>query len=164
MAQLKLTLLCLHPPPSSMTSNNMSTNNSTGGQRPRREKANLHPGQIILDSQIKRRTTAEKQADDLCAQATKDARAAAIQQGCARVSEMEATIEAKQVVQRAVKAKPVRPAKWGGSQKRPTHISTAPRAEGEDVLLIDMKSMDSSINELQLIWKSILTVQPSVLL
>jgi len=77
---------------------------------------------------------------------------------------MEATIEAKQVMQRAVKAKPVRPAKRGGSQKRPTHISTAPHAEGEDVLLIDMKSTDSSINELQLIWKSILTVQPSVLL
>jgi len=130
----------------------MSTNNSTGGHRPRREKANLHPGQIILDSQIKRRTTAEKQADNLCAQATKDAQAATIQLGCARVSEMEATMEAEQVMQRAVKAKPVRPAKRAGSQKRPTYISAAPRAEGEDVLLvIDMKSTDSSINELQLI-------------
>ena len=77
---------------------------------------------------------------------------------------MEATIEAKQVMQRAVKAKPVRPAKQGSSQKRPMHISTAPHAEGEDVSLIDMKSTDSLINELQLIWKSILTVQPSVLL
>ena len=130
----------------------MSTNNSTGGHRPRQEKANLHPGQIILDLQIKQRTTVEKQADDLHAQATKDAQAATIQLGCTQVSKMEATMEAEQVMQRAVKAKPVRPAKRVGSQKRPMYISAAPRAEGEDVLLvIDMKSTDSSINELQLI-------------
>jgi len=107
----------------------MSANNPSGGQRPRREKANLHPGQIVLDTQAKRRTPVEKRADDLRAQQIKDACATAVQQGCARVSEMEATMEVEQARQEAVKAKPVRP-RWGGSQGRPT--KTAPRADSED--------------------------------
>lgn len=74
----------------------MSTNDSSGGGRPQRVKANLHPGRIILDSQIKRRTPAEKHADDLRAHEDRDAHETAIQQGLVRVSEMEAAMEIEQ--------------------------------------------------------------------
>ena len=59
----------------------MSANDSSAGGRPRREKANLHPGRIILDTQNKRRTPAEKKADDVYAEEVKNAREAALQQG-----------------------------------------------------------------------------------
>jgi len=108
----------------------MSTNNSSGGQHPRREKANLHPGQIVLNSQVKQRTPVEKRANNLRAQEIKDACAAAVQQGCTRVCEMEAAMEVEQARQDTVKAKPVRP-RWGGNQGRPTKIGAAPRADSE---------------------------------
>ena len=106
----------------------MLANNSSVGC-PRREKANLHPGQIILDTQNKRRTPAEKKADDLHAREVKSAREAALQQGCDRVHEMEATMAAMQSVKGAVKIKPVKP-KPRVRQSRPTSISTA-RDNGE---------------------------------
>ena len=59
----------------------MSANDSSAGGRPRQEKANLHPGRIILDTQNKRRTPAEKKADDVYAEEVKNAREAALQQG-----------------------------------------------------------------------------------
>ncbi|KIO06947.1 hypothetical protein M404DRAFT_24093 [Pisolithus tinctorius Marx 270] len=77
--------------------------------RPRREKANLHPGRIVLEAQTQRRTPAQKKADDLRAQEVIDAQAAAIQQAHARVREMETAMEVRQVIQGAAKAKPVRP-------------------------------------------------------
>lgn len=77
----------------------MSTSSNT--HRPRREKANLHPGRIILETQTKRRTPAQKKADDLRAQEAIDAQAAAIQQAHARVSEMETAMEVRQVTQEA---------------------------------------------------------------
>ncbi|KAI6021336.1 hypothetical protein BKA83DRAFT_116377 [Pisolithus microcarpus] len=42
----------------------MSTNDPSSGHCPRQAKANLHPGQIVLDSQIKQCTPVEKQAND----------------------------------------------------------------------------------------------------
>jgi len=107
----------------------MSANNPSGGQCPHREKANLHPGQIVLNTQAKRHTPVEKRADNLHAQQIKDAHATAVQQGCTQVSEMEAIMEVEQARQEAVKAKLVRP-RWGGSQGRPT--KTAPHANSED--------------------------------
>ena len=59
----------------------MSANNSSVGGRPQREKVNLHPGHIILDTQNKRRTPAEKKANDFHAEEVKNAREAALQQG-----------------------------------------------------------------------------------
>ena len=110
----------------------MSSANSSGSARPRREKANLHPGRLILDSQIKRRTPAEKQADDLRAKEIQSTRAAAVQQGHAQVSEMEANMEVEQGMQEAAKAKPVKP-KGRFSQQRPTDICDTPRVDGEDM-------------------------------
>lgn len=77
----------------------MSAEISSGVQRPRREKANLHPGLLVRDTQTKRCTPVEKQADDLRAKEIKDARAAAMEQGRARVSEMEAAMEVSQAQQ-----------------------------------------------------------------
>ncbi|KAI6107130.1 hypothetical protein EDD16DRAFT_1712631 [Pisolithus croceorrhizus] len=106
----------------------MSTNDSSGGGRPRRVKANLHPGRIILDSQIKRRTPAEKHADDLRAHEDRDARETAIQQGLVRVSEMEAAMEIEQASQDGSKAKPVRPRR-GTDQRRLTPLSGTPHVD-----------------------------------
>jgi len=108
----------------------MSTSSNT--HRPRREKANLHPGRIILETQTKQCTPAQKKADDLCAQEAIDAQAAAIQQAHAWVSEMETTMEVRQVTQEAAKAKPVRPRQAPASRGRPTNIPTQPHVEGEN--------------------------------
>jgi len=108
----------------------MSTSSNT--HRPRREKANLHPGRIILETQTKRCTPAQKKADDLRAQEAIDAQAAAIQQAHARVSEMETAMEVRQVTQEAAKAKPVRPRQAPASRGRPTNIPAQPHVEGEN--------------------------------
>ena len=101
------------------------TENSSATPRPRREKANLHPGRLVLDTQTKWRTPAEKHAADLRAKEIQAARNAAIQQGCAWVSEMEETMEVEQAEQATAKVKPVRP-KWGPGEGRPTNISGLP--------------------------------------
>jgi hypothetical protein len=62
--------------------------------------------------QSKQCTPQEKKTADMRAKAIKDAHATAIQQGCARVGEMEATMEV-QAMQEAAKAKPVRPRRVG---------------------------------------------------
>lgn len=110
----------------------MSANDSSAGGRPRREKANLHPGRIILDTQNKRRTPAEKKADDVYAEEVKNAREAALQQGRERVHEMEATMAVTQNAKGAVRAMPVKP-KPRVRQRRPTSTNTgaaAPRVDG----------------------------------
>jgi len=117
----------------------MSANNSSVG-RPRQEKANLHPGHIILNTQNKRRTPAEKKADDLRAKEVKSAREAALQQGCNRVQEMEATMAVMQSMKEAGRVKPVKP-KLRVRQARPTGINTAPHGDdseyyGQDLLAI----------------------------
>ncbi|KAI6112329.1 hypothetical protein EV401DRAFT_2074806 [Pisolithus croceorrhizus] len=85
-------------------------------------------GRIILDSQIKRRTPAEKHADDLRAHEDRDARETAIQQGLVRVSEMEAAMEIEQASQDGSKAKPVRPRR-GTDQRRLTPLSGTPHVD-----------------------------------
>ena len=105
----------------------MPADNSSVG-RPRREKANLHPGRIILDAKNKRRTPAEKKADDLRAREVESAREAALQQGCDRVHEMEATMAVVQSAKEAVKVKPVKP-RPRIRQGRLTSINTAPRGD-----------------------------------
>ncbi|KAI6009256.1 hypothetical protein BKA83DRAFT_4133609 [Pisolithus microcarpus] len=101
--------------------------------------ANDSSGQIVLDSQIKQHTPAEKQADNLHAQDIREAQGTAIQQGCAQVGEMEATMEVEQAAQEGNKVKPVRP-KQSVCQGRPTNISVTLHAdEGSSI-------MDQSIN------------------
>ncbi|KIK13073.1 hypothetical protein PISMIDRAFT_18245 [Pisolithus microcarpus 441] len=58
-------------------------------QRPRRSKANLHLGQIILDAQNQRCTSEQKQADDENLQRAKDAELAATQKAYEHVGAME---------------------------------------------------------------------------
>ena len=108
----------------------MPADNSSVG-RPRREKANLHPGRIILDAKNKRRTPAEKKADDLRAREVESARKAALQQGCDRVHEMEVTMAVVQSAKEAVKVKPVKP-RPRIRQDRPTSINTAPRGDDSE--------------------------------
>ncbi|KAI6152690.1 hypothetical protein BKA82DRAFT_4013093 [Pisolithus tinctorius] len=72
------------------------------------EKANLHPGRIVLKARTQWHTPAQKKADDLRVQEVIDAQAAAIQQAHARVREMETAMEVRQVIQGTAKAKPVR--------------------------------------------------------
>jgi len=142
----------------------MSAEISSGIQRPRREKANLHPGLLVRDTQTKRRTPVEKQADDLHAKEIKDARTAAMEQGHARVSEMEAAMEVSQAQQGTGKVKPVRPRprlRPGIGQGRPTNLSGPPRVDGED---LESPFLDVDRDRLsfdpQPIWKITLTMQP----
>ncbi|KAI6140532.1 hypothetical protein BKA82DRAFT_32259 [Pisolithus tinctorius] len=108
----------------------MSADDSSRSHCPQREKANLHPGQIVLDAQVKRRTSSQKKADDSRAKDLSDACTAVVQQGCTRILEMEATMEVEQATQDTVKAKPVKPKpKPKGRQGRPTNISDLPRGE-----------------------------------
>ena len=100
---------------------------SSNVHRPRREKANLHPGRIILETQTKQRTPAQKKANDLHTQEVIDAQAAAIQQAHARVGEMEVAMEVAQATQGTAKVKPVRPRQ----APRSTHIPVQPHVEGE---------------------------------
>lgn len=106
---------------------------AASNNRPRREKANLHPGRVILEMQTKRRTPAEKKADDLRAQEVIDAQAAAIQQAHARVTEMEIAMEARQLSQDAAKVRPIKPRRARASVGKPTNIPIHPCAEGEIV-------------------------------
>ena len=113
---------------------------SSNTQRPRREGANLHPGRILLDMQTKQRTPAEKKADDLRAQQVIDAQAAAIQQAHARIKEMEATLEARQVTENAAKATPVKPARRAPA-RRPTNIPVQPLIEGKNNYVIQSQTL-----------------------
>ena len=105
----------------------MSANNSSVGH-PQQEKANLHPGHIILDAQNKRHTPAEKTADDLHAKEVKSAHEAALQQGCDQVQEMEATMAVMQSMKQVVRAKLVKP-RLRVRQGRPTSINTTPHVD-----------------------------------
>ncbi|KAI6139760.1 hypothetical protein BKA82DRAFT_27018 [Pisolithus tinctorius] len=108
----------------------MSTDNPQS-HCPQREKANLHLGQIVLDTQVKRCTPAKKQADNLHAKAIKDTQDVAIQQGGAQIHEMEATMEVSQSMEDAVeKTKPVKLMR-GAIQKKLTNIPIAPHVNGE---------------------------------
>ncbi|KAI5999715.1 hypothetical protein EDD15DRAFT_2363045 [Pisolithus albus] len=78
-------------------------------QRPRRSKANLHPGRILLESQIQRRTSEQKQADDEVLQQAKDAELAATQKAYERVGAMERAMATRQTQGSTLSEKPIRP-------------------------------------------------------
>ncbi|KAI6000012.1 hypothetical protein EDD15DRAFT_2193493 [Pisolithus albus] len=56
-------------------------------------KANLHPGQIILDSQIQRCTSKQKQADDEALQQAKVAESATTQEAYTHGKHKKKTVE-----------------------------------------------------------------------
>ncbi|KAI6128900.1 hypothetical protein EDD16DRAFT_1701501 [Pisolithus croceorrhizus] len=108
----------------------MSTNDSSSGGR-----------RIILNLQNKRRTPAQKQADDLHAHEIRDVHETATQQGLTQFSEMEAAMEVEQVTQEANRAKPVRPRR-GMDQRGLTTLSDAPRVDadvGADPYHVDIR-------------------------
>ena len=110
---------------------------SSNTQRLRQEKANLHPGRILLETQTKRHTPAQKKADNLHAQQVINAQAAAIEQAHACIREMEATMEARQGTQNTAKAKPVKPVRQAPvSRERPTNIPVKPLIEGKNSYVI----------------------------
>ncbi|KAI6019506.1 hypothetical protein BKA83DRAFT_19251 [Pisolithus microcarpus] len=78
-------------------------------QRPRRSNANLHPGRIVLDSQIQRRTSEQKHANDEALQQTKDAELADAQKAYGRVGAMESAMAARQAQDGTRSEKAVRP-------------------------------------------------------
>jgi len=75
--------------------------------RTRAKNATTHPGQIILDAQQKRRTKAEKQADDDRLAAAREQKEADALAGLTRLAEMQGQMEAMQA-QAAEKPKAVK--------------------------------------------------------
>ncbi|KAI6122924.1 hypothetical protein EDD16DRAFT_1778788 [Pisolithus croceorrhizus] len=57
--------------------------------RPKRRAANVHPGRIVLDNQLKRQTSAQKEADSERAQEALAMKVAAMKKGYQRVSNIE---------------------------------------------------------------------------
>jgi len=92
-------------------------------QRPRRSNANLHPGQVVIDSQSHRRTSEQKKADDEALQWVKDTQLAAVQKGYERVGAIEDTMADKQSKENTDLENPIKPLK---PRPRPRPVSKAP--------------------------------------
>jgi len=91
--------------------------------RPHQSNANLHPGQIVVDSQVHRHTSEQKKADDEALQWAKDAQLAAVQKGYERIGAIEDKMAEKQLKESADLENPIRPLKpW----PRPRPVSKAP--------------------------------------
>ncbi|KAG2121975.1 hypothetical protein DEU56DRAFT_917975 [Suillus clintonianus] len=77
--------------------------------RTRASNATARPGKIVLDAQTKRRTKAQKAADDLAVKEAKEAKEAAVQKGVERLAGMQVEMEKVQKELLTNKATPVRP-------------------------------------------------------
>ncbi|KAI5992874.1 hypothetical protein EDC04DRAFT_2613483 [Pisolithus marmoratus] len=84
-------------------------------QRPHRSKANLHPGQIILDSQIQRCTSEQKQVDNKALQQAKEVQLEALQKSYECVSMMESAMAARQMQEKPIRPKPQ---PWSAGQSK----------------------------------------------
>jgi len=82
---------------------------SLSSGRPKRRAANVHPGRVLLEGQTKRRTSAQKQADDDSARETLAAKVAALQKGHQRVSDIEEQMKMDQGNDTFVIARPLKP-------------------------------------------------------
>ncbi|KAG2124060.1 hypothetical protein DEU56DRAFT_759837 [Suillus clintonianus] len=78
-------------------------------RRTRASNATARPGKIVLDAQTKRRTKAQKAADDLAVKEAKEAKEAAVQKGVERLAGMQVEMEKVQKELLTNKATPVRP-------------------------------------------------------
>ncbi|KAI6156936.1 hypothetical protein BKA82DRAFT_25941 [Pisolithus tinctorius] len=76
--------------------------------RPKRQVANVHPGRIVLDSQPRRQTSAEKEANNECAREALAKKVAALKRGYQWISEIEDEMEVNQSGV-ATGAKPIKP-------------------------------------------------------
>jgi hypothetical protein len=82
---------------------------SVSPRRTRNKNATQHPGQVVLDTQVKRRTKAQVAADNQRSQDAQEAEKAAVKLGVSRIASMEVSMEAMQEVQATKKAKAVKP-------------------------------------------------------
>ncbi|KAG1719442.1 uncharacterized protein EDB91DRAFT_1340926 [Suillus paluster] len=78
-------------------------------RRTRASNATARPGKIVLDAQTKRRTKAQKAADDLAVKEAKEAKEAAVQKGVERLAGMQVEMEKVQKELLTNKATPVWP-------------------------------------------------------
>ncbi|KAG1794273.1 hypothetical protein EV424DRAFT_1548037 [Suillus variegatus] len=85
----------------------MSTQNALRRTRP--SNAAARPGQIVLDAKIKRRTKAQKAADDLALKEAQEAQEAQVQKGLERLASMQNEMEKAQEELLNKKVIPVRP-------------------------------------------------------
>ena len=82
----------------------------TMSQRPRRSKANLHPGHILCDFEIHRRTSEQKKADDEACQQAKDDQVAELQKAYDHIGALENAMAEKQARESIeVPIKPLKP-------------------------------------------------------
>lgn len=94
-------------PSRNLISSVMSTQNALRRTRP--SNAAARPGQIVLDAKIKRRTKAQKAADDLALKEAQEAQEAQVQKGLERLASMQNEMEKAQEELLNKKVIPVRP-------------------------------------------------------
>ncbi|KAG2111448.1 hypothetical protein DEU56DRAFT_762189 [Suillus clintonianus] len=85
----------------------MSTTEAS--RRTRASNAMARPGKIVLDAQTKRRTKAQKAADDLAIKEAREAKEALVQKGVERLANMQVEMEKVQKELLTNKAAPIRP-------------------------------------------------------
>lgn len=78
-------------------------------RRTRPSNATTRPGQIVLNAQVKRRTKAQKLADDLALEEEKEFKEAKVEKGLKRLAGMQNEMEKEQEEILTKKAVPIRP-------------------------------------------------------
>ncbi|KAI5981798.1 hypothetical protein EDC04DRAFT_2617152 [Pisolithus marmoratus] len=122
-------------------------------QWPHRSKVNLHPGQIVLDSQTQRHTSEPKQANDEALQWAKEAEMATVQKAYEHVGVMESAMAARQAQDgtRPVKFVRPKPCQQSGGQHKgdmETKLGTAKEMDQEQ-LEIGLKAREKTILKLR---------------
>ncbi|KAG1884475.1 hypothetical protein F4604DRAFT_1919683 [Suillus subluteus] len=87
----------------------MPSATGVAARRTRASNANAHPGQVVLNATRKRRTKAQKAADDKALEEELKAKEAAALQGIQRLANMQAEMEQAQAAAAVKKPKAVRP-------------------------------------------------------
>ena len=103
-------------------------------QHPRRSNANVHPGQIIIDAKVHRRTSDQKKADNETLQQAKDAQLAAVQKMYERIGTLEDTMVEHQWHATADPENPIKPLR---PRPRPRVVS---KVLGKGVGSVEAKS------------------------
>ncbi|KAG2112035.1 uncharacterized protein F5147DRAFT_792726, partial [Suillus discolor] len=78
-------------------------------RRTRPSNATARPGQIVLNAQVKRRTKAQKNADDLAAKEAKELKEAQVEEGLKRLAGMQNEMEKAQEELLTMKVIPIQP-------------------------------------------------------
>ncbi|KIJ70648.1 hypothetical protein HYDPIDRAFT_164614 [Hydnomerulius pinastri MD-312] len=109
----------------------------------------MHPGQIVLKTQVKQCTKVEKAADDKCLKDAQAAKAQAGREGISHLTEMELAMEEKQA--QAKKPTPVHPHPWAHTAKGSKGEPTVAEASNQgDVNVTDVDGItDQASSETQ---------------